>query len=176
MAAIRRFDAAALHAALDSRRQELGLSWPQLATQLWEQSSELNARRDDHPIATETIAKMNERGAISAMHALFILRWLGLPPEAFLGYQGALPAACTIPDPGSDRRLRWHLRRLYDALNERRQAEGLTWPQLAEILHCTPSQLTGLRTAKFGLNMRIAMAITQWLHKPAAAFIYAAEW
>ena len=75
-----------------------------------------------------------------------------------------------------DRRLRLHLGRLYAALDEQRQAEGLTWAQLAELLNCTRSQLTGIRTAKFGVNMDIAMAITQWLNRPAAAFIYASEW
>jgi hypothetical protein len=132
---------------VDARRQELGLSWQQVADQIWEQSSKLNARRA-----------------------------AGQPPEAFLGYAGALPAACTLRDPGPDRRLRWHLKRLYAALNEQGRAEGLTWAQLAERLHCTPSQLTGIRTAKFGLNMAVAMAITQWLNRPAAALVYASEW
>ena len=173
---IRRFDAIALHAALDAQRQQLGLSWQRVADQIWEQSSELNRRRNDHPIAVATLTGMPKRGAISAQHALFILRWLGQPPEAFLGYAGALPAACTLRDPGPDRRLRWHLRRLYAALDEQRRVERLTWAQLAELLGCTPSQLTGIRTAKFGVNMAVAMAITQWLNRPAAAFVYASEW
>jgi len=173
---IRRFDAVALHTALDARRQELGFSWQQVADRIWEQSSELNARRDDHPIAVATLTGVGKRGAVSAQHALFIFRWLRQPPEAFLGYEGSLPAACTMREPGPDRRLRWHLGRLYAALDEHRRAEGLTWAQLAELLQCTPSQLTGIRTAKFGVNMAVAMAITQWLNRPAAAFIYASEW
>lgn len=173
----RRFDAVALHAALDARRGELGLSWKQLAEDVWAQSSELNARRPfDHPLAVSTFSGMAKRGAVGAPHALFMLRWLDQPPEAFLGLDRPLPAACSLPTAGADRRLRWNLKQLYADLNEQRQYEGLTWAQLATQLHCTPSQLTGIRTAKFGLAMHVAMAITQWLQKPAAHFIRAAEW
>jgi hypothetical protein len=176
MVSPRRFDAVALHAALDQRRLELGLSWVGVTDQIWAQSSELNARRDDHPIAPATLSGMSKRGAISAQHALFVLRWLGLPPESFLGLDREIPEACALPEPGPDRRLRWNLKRLYAALDAQRRSEGLTWAELARVLHCTPSQLTGIRTAKFGLNMGVAMAITLWLRKPAAQFIYAAEW
>lgn len=33
----------------------------------------------------------------------------------------------------------------------------ITWPELAEIIGCTPNQLTGLRTAKYATNMKLAM-------------------
>ncbi|HEX3801924.1 MAG TPA: hypothetical protein VHV75_03705 [Solirubrobacteraceae bacterium] len=177
MARVRRFDAVALHAALDARRQELGLSWKQLADDVWAQSAELNARRPgDHPLAVTTFTGMAKRGAVGAPHALFMLRWLGQPPEAFLGYEGTLPAACALPDPGPERRLRWNLKRLYVELDEQRRAEAMSWAQLAKLLGCTPNQLTGIRTAKFGLGTDVAMAITQWLRKPAAHFIDAAGW
>jgi hypothetical protein len=42
--------------------------------------------------------------------------------------------------------------------------------------HSTPNQLTGLRNAKFATSMRLAMRITQALHRPAADFVYVAEW
>jgi hypothetical protein len=44
------------------------------------------------------------------------------------------------------------------------------------VLDCTPSQLTGLRTARFATNMNLAMAIVQWLDRPAADFVYATGW
>jgi AraC-like DNA-binding protein len=177
MARPRRFDAPALHAALDARRRERGLSWKQLTEEVWEQSAALNARRPhDHPLAITTFSGMAKRGAVGAPHALFMLRWLGQPPEAFLGIDRDWPDACNLPEAGTDRRLRWDLKELYRELNLKRQTEGLTWAALAEELGCSPSQLTGLRAAKFGLNMNVAMAITQWLHRPAAHFIHAAEW
>jgi hypothetical protein len=105
---IHRFDGAALHAALDARRVELGLSWRQVADGLWLLSSELNPRRRDHPISPSTLTR--------------------------------------------------------------------TWKQLADLLACTPSQLTGLRTARFATDMDLAMRIVQWIGRPAADFVYPARW
>jgi hypothetical protein len=171
------FDVAALYAALDARRLEYGLSWRAVADELWALSWELNARRDDHPISPSTLTGMQTRRATSCQHALFMLRWLGRSPESFLACppggqapQGALPAA------GPDRRLRWRLKALYEALDAERRARRLSWPQAAAELRCTPSQLTGLRTARFATGIGLAMRIVQWLERPAADFIYAARW
>jgi plasmid maintenance system antidote protein VapI len=68
------------------------------------------------------------------------------------------------------------LKRLYAAMDEKRRQEGLTWSALAATLGCTPSQLTGLRTAKFATGMDLAMRIVQWIDRPAADFIYRATW
>ena len=81
---IRPFDGAALHSALEARRQELGLSWRQVADQIWQLSSELNDRRHDHPISPSTLTNMATRPRTSCQHALFMLRWLGRNPESFL--------------------------------------------------------------------------------------------
>jgi hypothetical protein len=177
------FDALALFAALDAHREERGLSWSGVAREIWESSSELNARRGDHPISPATLTGMAKRGDISCQHALFMLRWLGCSPESFL--RGATTVGgSALPDAGPDRRLRWNLhatpRRqrpgLYEAMDDRRRSEGLTWPELAQRLRCTPSQLSGLRTARFAISMTLAMRITQWLERPAADFVYAAGW
>lgn len=174
---IRHFDALDLHSALDARRIELGLSWRQVTDQLWELSSELNDRRRDHPISPSTLASMAKRGDTTCQHALFMLRWLGRTPESFLrGMTGGDDVRFALPSAGADRRLRWKLKRLYEAMDERRRREKLTWPQLATVLGCTPSQLTGLRRAKFATGMELAMRICQWLGRPAADFIYAATW
>ena len=178
------FDAHALYRALDAQRAERELTWPGVARELWEMSAELAKRRgEDHPIAASTLTNVAKRGDTTCQHALFMLRWLNRDPEDFVS--GA-PAATRAPLPpaGSDRRLRWHLhatpRRkapgLYEALNERRLERELTWPALAHELNCGPSQLTGLRTARFAVRMTLAMTITQWLERPAADFVYAAEW
>jgi transcriptional regulator with XRE-family HTH domain len=67
------------------------------------------------------------------------------------------------------------LNELHAALNEQRQRRGLTWAELARELDCTPSRLTNLRTARLA-DMDLAMRITQWLRRPAAAFIHPAQW
>ncbi len=170
------FDAVALFEALDGQRQEKALSWRQVADAVWAQSSVLNERRHDHPIAVETITGMRKRNDTSCQHALFLLRWIGRAPEAFIADPVPGTAGVGLPAAGPDRRLRWNLRALYDAVNVRKGEEGLTWSSLADLLGCTPSQLTGIKTARFAIGMRLAMRITQWLGRPAADFTYAARW
>jgi hypothetical protein len=173
---IRRFDVSALYSALDDKRTELGISWTKVADQLWELSPELNSRRNDHPISPSTLTNMAKSPRTSCQHALFMLRWLGRTPESFLTGATGDDDGFALPAAGPDRRLRWSLKRLYAAMNEKRQEDGLTWSALAAILGCTPNQLTSLRTAKFATGMDLAMRIVQWLCRPAADFVYAATW
>jgi hypothetical protein len=170
---MREMDIGALFEAMDAQRIERGLSWQGVADEIWALSAELNARRRSHPISPATL-KGFARGDTSCQHALFVLRWLHRPPESFLvGAPEVLPA---LPDPGPGRRLRWDLGLLFGALDDRRREERLTWGELALVLGCTPNQLTGIRTARFAIGMKLAMKIVQWLGRPSADFIYAAEW
>jgi len=168
------FDHPAFFAAVDLRRRDQQLSWPALADAIWEQSRVLNAQRDDHPISPATIRKL--ASGSSCQHALFVLRWLDVPPETFV--VGPQPGTVGVRLPPADegQRLRWSLRKLYDALDSARRSRGASWQQAADRLHCTPSQLIGLRTAKFATGMELAMRITQALRRPAADFVYAANW
>jgi hypothetical protein len=172
----RGFDHQAFFDAINARRRKCQLSWPALAAVIWEQSRVLNERRKDHPISPHTIRKMGERGAISCQHALFLLRWLDVPPEEFIALPRKGTARIALPEVDESQRLRWNLGKLYRALNHARTERDATWRRAAEQLHCTPSQLTALRTAKFATGMGLAMRITQALHRPAADFIYAANW
>jgi TfoX N-terminal domain len=174
--AVAEFDAGALWRALDAQRRTGGLSWTGVATEMWELSAELNGRRHDHPISASTMANMSKRGDVGCQHALFMLRWLGHPPDRFLRANGARVVEEPLPAAGPDRRLRWDLKRLYAALDAERRERQLTWVNLAQELRCTPSQLTGIRTARFGMSMSVAMRVVQWLGRPAADFVYAAEW
>ena len=115
------------------------------------------------------------RRDISCQYALILLRWVGRPPEAFLTEPDADVPPTPLPSAGADKRLRFDLPSLHAALNERRTERGLTWAQLAGELHCTPSRLTNLRTARLA-DMDLTMRITQWLHQPAATFVHATDW
>jgi hypothetical protein len=170
------FDLQAFFAAVDTRRCDQQLSWPALANTIWQQSYLLNERRSDHPIGPATIRNLTEGRGLSCQHALFVLRWLGVAPEKFIA--APQPATVDVPLPPADEshRLRWNLRKLYGALNAARSTRGATWQQAADRLHCNPSQLTGLRSAKFATSMTLAMRITQALRRPAADFVYAADW
>lgn len=170
------FDGFALFQALDVQRVSRGLSWAQVAHQIWDLSAVLNDRRHDHPISPSTITGMAKRGNTSCQHALFFLRWLGRTPESFLTGGDAERPGRKLPSVGPDRRLRWDLHLLYDALDARRREEGMTWPELAKELGCTPSQLTGLKRARFATGMKLAMRVVQWLGRPAADFVYSAGW
>ena len=170
------FDLHAFFDAVDARRRERQLSWPALATVILEQSRVLNDERKDHPISPTTIRKLAEGRGLSSQHSLFLLRWLGVPPETFIAAPQPGTAGIPLPLADESHRLRWNLRKVYGALNAARIARDATWQQAAHRLHCTTNPLTGLRTAKFATGIRLAMRITQALHRPAADFVYVAEW
>ncbi len=169
------FDCAALFDALDGRRQAEGLGWYDLATELWEQSTELNAERNDHPLCGGAVQRLAHRGTTSCQYALFMLRWLDRPPEDFLAGPTVDVGDVSLPSAGPDSRLRWDLAQLHSELNCQRQQRQLTWTELAHELDCTPSRLTNLRTARLA-DLGLVMRVTQWLGRPAAAFIHPAQW
>jgi hypothetical protein len=170
------FDADALFAAMDERRRAEGLSWTGVAKEIWQLSAELNAKRGDHPIAPATLTGIPKRRDTTCQHALFILRWLGAAPEDFVASPHAATVGVPLLETDSAHRLRWSLVALHAALDESRTERGATWEQAARRLSCTPSQLTGLRTAKFATGMRLAMRICQDLGRPAADFVYVSTW
>jgi hypothetical protein len=170
------FDSVAMYEAMNAQRIERGLSWRQVADQMWEQSADLDPQRKGHPISPSTLTGIATRADTTCQHALFILRWLGRTPESFLMNAPADADGTPLPAAGRNERLRWNLAALYDALNTRRQEQGLTWAELAAQIRCSHHQLTGIRTAKYAIGMRIALRIVQWLGRPAAAFIYPSRW
>ena len=170
------FSVEALYEALDARRQELGLTWTGVTREVGRMSHVLNTRRHDHPISPATLKNLAVRSNTSFQHALFILRWLDRSPESFDSLAAGTARDRRLPAAGPDRRLRWDLRALYEALDGRRRERGMTWSALASELHCSAAQLTALRTARYATGLRLAMQITAWLDRPAADFIVATRW
>ena len=169
------FDGSALIRALDEKRAESGLDWNVLATELWQQSAELNAELADNHLCSGALVRTAKRGTMSCQYALILLRWLDRAPEDFLTGPVVPVGDVRLPPAGADSRLRWNLPQVHAALNQRRQERRLTWAQLAEELDCTPARLTNLRTARLA-DMGLAMRVTQWLGQPAAAFVHPARW
>ncbi len=169
------FDFAAFVAAFDDERRERGLGWYDLADELWQQSSELNADGTDHPLCGGAVSRLGARGETSCQYALFLLRWLGRAPEDFLTGPVIDVGDTRLPETGPGSRLRWDLNQLHGALNDQRQVRSLTWADLARTLGCTSNRLTNLRTARMA-DLDLAMRVTQWLGRPAAAFIHPAQW
>ena len=65
---------------------------------------------------------------------------------------------------------------MHEALDARRRERGMTWQELAVVLRWTPSQFTGLKRVHLAIGMKLAMRVAQWLERPVADFVYAAEW
>lgn len=175
MTSLPEFDFSAFVDAYDTERRARGLGWYEFADELWEQSSDLNAQLMDHPLCGGAVSRQGARGATSCQYALFMLRWLARAPEDFLTGRAIDVGDTRLPEPGPGHRLRWNLNELYVALNARRQERGLTWSALAQALDCTPSRLTNLRTARLA-DLALTMRVTQWLERPAADYIHAAQW
>jgi len=170
------FDALAMYAAMDAQRIQRGLSWRQVADQIWAQSAALNRTRNDHPISPSTLTGIAKRRDTTCQHALAVLRWLGRHPESFVPKGATLVESAALPLATDAHRLRWDLSALYEALDAARRERALTWVALAKQLRCSDNQLRGIRTARYAIGMTLAMRITQWLERPASAFVYAAKW
>lgn len=169
------FDALLLFRAVDAQRVARGLSWRGVAEAIWDQSRELNLQRHNHPISPSTLTNVGHRSNTSCQHALFMLRWIGRVPEAFVpGWKG--PAPRQLPSCGPDSRLRWDLAKLGDALDSERRRQAATWAALADDLRCSPGQLRGLRRLRFATSITLAMRIVQHLQRPSSDFIYPARW
>src|SRR5262252_2293583 len=121
------FNVAAMCDAMDARRNELGLSWPRLASAMWAQSAVLNHQRQDHPLSPATLSGMAVRGDCTCQHALFVLRWLERSPESFVPDAPRDSARFALPRAGLDQRLRWDLDALYEALDAQRREREHTW-------------------------------------------------
>ena len=175
MATTATFDGPALIGALDAQRAERGFDWNKLADELYGQSAELNAQLGDHAMCPGALVRTAKRATMSCQYALTLLRWIDRAPEDFLTGARVDVGDVRLPRAGADRRLRWDLSELHGALNEQRRDRGLTWAELAEELQCTPARLTNLRTARLA-DMDLTMRITQWLGRPATAFVHPADW
>ena len=172
--ALATFGFAAFFAAVDDARRDRHMGWCDLAGELWNQSAQLNAERDDHPLCGGAISRLGGRGETSCQYALYLLRWLGQSPEEFLAGPALDVGNVRLPDPGPDSRLRWDLAQLHAALNDERQRRELTWAELAEQIGCTPSRLTNLRIARMA-DLALTVRVTQWLGRPAAEFTHPAN-
>jgi len=158
---------AALYAALDEQRRARGLTWAGATREI----NRPVARPVLHPISVSSVTgTRNGRGAEGNI-VLQMLLWLDRTPESFVPDH---PVPSTpdkiLPQPRSDRRLRWDVPALHAALNQRRQEQVMTWTQVAdEVGGFTPAMLTGLAQARHVGFPRV-MRLVAWLDRPAASF------
>ena len=162
---MRDFDLAALSAALDARRSELGLTWQELAIQATDRPSRGSGRR----IAASTFSGIAQRSSVRDTVVLQAVRWLGRTPESFVP---GLPEASghAIPDDEKGRPA-LDTRAIYLAMDEARARRKLTWRDVADELGpgFTPGMLTRLAGGT-GIGFPRVMRIFQWLDRPVAEF------
>lgn len=165
------FDMHALQAALDTKRRALGLSWAEAAVEInhpFEGTPSI-------PISVGTLRGMTAKRSVTSAVVLQVLAWLGRTPESFLS-----PPREACLEPGEDERLpdagpahvlRLDTRALYEAVNAQRVERGLTWKQVArEIPVFTENMLTNLAGGPL-IGFPRVMFLTQWVGRPAAAFV-----
>lgn len=169
------FDGDAMIRVLDEQRADRGLDWNQLAVELYQQSSDLNAELQDNCLCQGALVRTARRGTMSCQYALIILRWIDRAPEDFLRVPAVDVGETRLPAAGPDKRLRWDLPLLHAALDQHRRERGWTWAELARQLHCTANRLTNLRTARLA-DMDLTMRVTQHIRRPAAQFVRPVSW
>lgn len=162
---MRDFDLAALSEALDARRCELGLTWQELAVQATGRPS----RRSDRRIAASTFKGISQRSSVRDTVVRQALRWLGRTPESFVPGLGDCQGRA-LPDSDAGRPA-LDTRAIYTAVNDQREARGLTWRDVAAELGpgFTRPALTRL-SAGTSIGFPRVMRIFLWLERPAADF------
>jgi hypothetical protein len=166
---------AALCAELDAVRGSRGLSWAELV-------AEINAPFKfvpSIPISLSTIRGMGGKASVTSAVVLQVLRWLGRSPESFLNGRALAAADASVealPDVGPQRILRFDTKGLHATLDEERRVQGLSWRQIAsELPGFKEGMLTNLATGP-AIGFPRVMRITQWLRRPAAAFVRGYDW
>jgi hypothetical protein len=159
------FDLKALYDALDEQRRSRELSWSAV-------TREINRfKTEGHPIATSSITGFKNKAVAEGDGILQMLLWLRRTPESFVpGFPEADAERFRLREVGKDQTLRWDTTTLHSALNDQRQARGMTWKQVAlEVGGFTPGMLTNL--AKGGrIGFPGVMRIVRWLGQPAGTF------
>jgi len=160
------FDLKALYSALDAQRQARGLTWAQATRDI----NDVGPTPQRHPIATSTITGLRTKALAEGAGVLQMLRWLERAPESFMRGLPPSVASSSLPDANQWEVLRFDTKKLFEALDSRRRAHGLTWQRVAAETGVPESHMRGLakggRTAFPGV-----MRLTRWLELPASQFI-----
>jgi transcriptional regulator with XRE-family HTH domain len=152
---IQDFDRVALHAALDTRRTALGLSWAEVGAAIG--------------VSAGTLRGLGTRPRAEGDGVLRAVAWLGRNPESFI--PGQTPGALEAPLPvAAARALRFDARALYAALEAERAARGMTWRAVAAASGASAGGLTRLRSGGRVVFPEV-MRMLAWLGAPAARFV-----
>src|SRR5215475_8379362 len=139
------FDIVALHAVINARRIDLGMSWKTVAREV----NRSDERYDVHPISSSTISGLkNKRGGVEGDGVLQMLLWLDRSPESFVpGHPGGVHPDALLPRISGQVILRFDVPLIYSKLEAQRTARGLTWTEVAGEIGgiCRADQLENMR-------------------------------
>ena len=155
----REFKPKALIAALDAQRTARHMTWAEVAQAIG--------------VSEGTIREIPEREVVETDGVLQITRWLGLNIESFVGEaKDRVPG----PDPGdyrsTGRVLRFDTKALFEAVDARRKAKGLSWQAVSEEIgarRATSTMLIGLPKAQ-RIDLYTMLAIVDWLGSHTSRF------
>ena len=156
------FDVRGLWDAMDAERRRRGITWRRVL-------EEMAVPGVRHPLSLSTIQNLRKLDTVTCQHALGMIGWLRRTPESFV--PGLKRQVAPLPLGAPERLLRWDIPAFADAVNAERQRRGLTWPEVANEIGCSVSQVAGLSRLRYGTTMRVAMRIARWLDRPAADFV-----
>jgi hypothetical protein len=166
------FDLQALYAAMDEKRRSRNLTWGAVAAEINAQFRDVPGHK---PIAQSTITRLATE-KVSGSAPLQMMLWLDRTPESFVpGFPNANADRFKLRKLRTRQILRFDTKALYAAVNAQRQAQGLTWNEVAAEMEIgSANPLKGL--ARGGLTgFPVVMRIAGWLDQPAAAFTRASD-
>jgi hypothetical protein len=159
------FNIELLYAALDEKRESVGLTWSGVAKEIEERFARVSA---------STIKNMTGKQFVEGDGVLQMLLWLGQPPEHFV-------PSCEVNSSHELREpqggvIRFDLPKTYLLMDQKREAKGLDWNEVAEQIGGFSAgelqrYMNGGRTSFPGI-MRISM----WLGLPAAELTRISPW
>jgi len=160
------FSLTALYEALNSARQDRGLTWAAAVREMSEPFTSNGSR----PLAVSTVVGLRTKPRGEGDGILQMIRWLGRTPEGFI--DGAAPdAGAPLPAVGPEQVLRINTRRLHSALNLKRTALGVTWAQAAAEMGGGISAGSLMNLSNGGrMGFPQVMRMTGWLGLPLARF------
>ncbi len=157
------FDFAKLWDAMEAKRKQKNFTERQMMDDL----NVVNNQAHLSPISLATLKGIMERNTTTCQHALHMCRWVNKTLESFLeGKEESEPLPFS-----SEGRLYWSMPKLADALKTYKDQRGISWKELAQELDCSPGQLSGLHKATYGINIHLAMRITQLIGRKSVDFI-----
>lgn len=133
-------------------------------------------RQSTHPISVSTATGLHSKAVAEGDGVLQMLLWLKRTPESFMPeHRESANGHERLPDVPAHQILRFDTRKLHAALDDRRQANGMTWSQVAQELGVGASGLTHL--AKGGRTaFPHVMRMVRWLNRSATEFTRASDW